>query len=1036
MQPNIRPVHVRVRGRARYKIEGLQRSHALKDYLSAHIPGDNGIIHFSASVVTGNVLILFDARSQNLQTVTNLMAVLRAQFIETAPATGGENGSGVRKSAVQIRMKGKDGKPSSKGKFRKLVLHADEQEPRDWHTMSAEEIAADLCTSVEAGLSVQSVKQALAKFGPNALPESVPRSAFSILVGQFNSLPVIMLGIAAGISVLTGGFADAAVVAVVVGINAAIGYVTESQSEKTIHSLKRLVRPTAEAIRDGVLCEIGADEIVPGDVLALKPGTYVAADARLVAVRHLSVDESTLTGESMPVMKTLAPLTATDIPIGERKNMVYMGTLVTGGQGLAIVVSTGKFTEIGKIQTMVGEARAPETPMSRQLDKMGTQLVWISSAVCAGVFGIGLLRGYGLLQMLTVSISLAVAAVPEGLPTVSTTTLTLGIRKMRRLNVLIRHLEAVETLGAVRTICLDKTGTLTQNTMSVRALFTGKTRCTVSEGKFLAPEGPVDPYSVRELLTLLHVSALCNESEVAAGDKGKFLVNGSSTENALIHVALAAGVDVPQLRQMHPTVSVNHRSENRNYMYTIHNGADNGARLVALKGSPDEVISICSLYMEQGAVRPLTEDDQQDLEIQNDQLAGEALRVLGVAYCIIGGDRPPIESTADFRDDLIWLGLVGMADPVRPGMREVLEQFHSAGISTIMITGDQSATAHAVAKELNIGNSEQLEILDSTQFAGISPEVMKGLAERVHVFSRVSPAHKLQIVQALQSAGRVVAMTGDGINDGPALKAADIGIAMGHTGTDVAREVADVVLEDDNLETMIVAISQGRTIYNNTRKAVHYLNSTNFSEIMVMTLGIGLGMGQPLNSMQLLWINLISDIFPGLALALEPPEPDVLSYPPRDPDEPIVKPSDFKRVTVEAGILSAGTLGAYGYGIMRYGIGPAAGTIAFTTLCASQTLHALSCRSETHNMFDGTKMPPNRKLDIVVAGTLVLQALTFVIPPLRTLLGITPISIIDGAVIAGGAILPLLANETTKMLPQLGGQRAPIALPTGAIEAT
>jgi Ca2+-transporting ATPase len=1020
LQPTVRPIHTRVQGRVRYRIEGLQRSEALKDYLCAHIPVNDEIIHFSANTVTGNVLIRFDRHDHSLRGVSGLLAGLVAEYAANAVgATPGGNSSRNRRLSPNVEAKGKGHKPSTKRLLRKLVVHAEGQKSLNWHVMTADDIAAALDTSTEYGLSSESAKKALARYGPNVLPESVPRSGFSIFIDQFKSLPVIMLGIAAAISVLTGGFADAVVVIAVVAINATIGYVTENQSEKTIHSLKRLVRPTAEIVRDGTLREIGADEVVPGDILALKPGVYVAADARLLAVRHLSVDESTLTGESMPVMKTVTPLSGDHIPIGERTNTVYMGTLVTGGQGLAVVVSSGRFTEIGKIQTMVGEARAPETPMSRQLDKMGRQLVWICSAVCAGVFGIGLLRGYGFLQMLTASISLAVAAVPEGLPTVSTTTLTLGIRKMRQLNVLIRHLEAVETLGAVRTICLDKTGTLTRNSMSVRALFAGKKRCTVSEGKFLAAEGPVDPYSLRELLTLLHVSVLCNESEVATGKRGKFVVNGSSTENALIHTALGAGVDVLQVRQMHPTISVNHRSENRNCMYTIHNGADNGARLVALKGSPDEVISLCNLHMENGVVLPLSDEDRLDVEIQNEQLAGEALRVLGLAYCMVDGDRPPIAGTADFKDDLIWLGLVGMADPIRDGMRDVIKQFHGAGIDTVMITGDQSATAYVVGKELNLSKTDQLEILDSTQFAGISPEALKGLTEQVHVFSRVSPAHKLQIVQALQSAGKVVAMTGDGINDGPALKAADIGIAMGHTGTDVAREVADVILEDDNLETMIVAISQGRTIYNNTRKAVHYLISTNLSEIMVMTLGIGLGMGQPLNGMQLLWINLISDIFPGLALALEPPEPDVLSYPPRDPDEPIVKPSDFKRIAAEAGILSVGTIGAYGYGVMRYGISPAAGTIAFTTLCTGQILRALSCRSEIHSMFDRAKMPPNRKLDIVVAGTLALQALTFVIPPLRGLLGLTPITVIDGTVIAGGALIPLLVNEASKMTPRL-----------------
>ncbi len=378
----------------------------------------------------------------------------------------------------------------------------------------------------------------------------------------------------------------------------------------------------------------------------------------------------------------------------------------------------------------------------------------------------------------------------------------------------------------------------------------------------------------------------------------------------------------------------------------------------------------------------------------------------------------PIKEDIDSADNLIWVGFVGMADPVRDGVRGLIGEFHKAGIDTVMITGDQSPTAYAIGKELNLSNGEQLEILDSSHLIDIDPEVMKALCKRVHVFARVSPAHKLRIVQVLQSAGKVVAMTGDGINDGPALKAADIGIAMGHTGTDVAREVADVVIEDDNLDTMVIAISQGRTIYNNIRKSVHFLLSTNLSEIMVMFTAIAGGLGQPLSAIQLLWINLMSDIAPGLALALEPPEPDVLSQPPRDPDEPIVRKSDFKRITFESAMISAGTLGAYGYGIARYGMGQKAGSLAFLSLTTGQLLHAISCRSERHSIFGREKLPPNKYLNMALGGSFAIQLLAMVIPGLRNLLGIAPISVLDGVVIGGSAVLPLLVNEGTKKLPK------------------
>jgi Ca2+-transporting ATPase len=414
----------------------------------------------------------------------------------------------------------------------------------------------------------------------------------------------------------------------------------------------------------------------------------------------------------------------------------------------------------------------------------------------------------------------------------------------------------------------------------------------------------------------------------------------------------------------------------------------------------------------------MTDEERLRIETENERMAGKALRVLGMAYVHEANDAFPGLINSDLGGGLIWIGLVGMADPIRDRVKELIGGFHTAGLTTVMITGDQSPTAYAIGRELNLSNNGHIEILDSTHFANIEPEVMKALCEKVHVFSRVSPAHKLQIVQALQGSGKIVAMTGDGINDGPALKAANIGIAMGHTGTDVAREVADVIIEDDNLETMLIAISRGRTIYNNIRKSVHFLLATNLSEIMVMFTAIAGGLGQPLSAMQLLWINLISDIAPGLALALEPPEPDVLTLPPRDPHEPIIRNADFRRIAFESAVISTGSLAAYGYGIARYGMGQQAGTMAFISLTVGQLLHALSCRSEQHSMFSSEKLPRNKYLDFSLAGSFALQGLAMTVPGMRNLLGIGPISIIDGMVVAGSSALPLIVNEATKKIPQ------------------
>jgi len=829
-----------------------------------------------------------------------------------------------------------------------------------------------------------------------------------MLLEQFTSLPVALLGVAAGISLLTGGVADAVVIAGVVALNATIGYVTESQTEQTIHALTNLVRPSAQVLRDGGFCAVRGEEVVPGDMLILRPGSYVAADARVCAAERLSVDESTLTGESLPVAKTPASLADANVPLADRHNMVYAGTLVTGGQGWAVVVATGHYTEMGRIQALVDAAEPPETPLQQQLGTMGRQLVLLSSAACGLVFGVGLLQGYGALEMFKTAISLAVAAVPEGLPTVATTVLALGIRNMRRHGVLIRRLAAVETLGAVQTICLDKTGTLTLNRMTVVSVYTGGRDITMSNGTFVGTGERLDPLNCAELVRLMHVGVLCSESEVVQ-QQGAYILRGSPTENALLHMAMTAGLDVVQLRQGYPLLRMQHRAENHNFMSTWHTNHTH-QQFQAVKGSPSEVLALCSWHMQDGQCVPLTDGERLAIDLANTRMAGAALRVLGAA------DREwdTADGAAPEGAALVWLGLIGMADPIRQGVQDTIENFHQAGIATIMLTGDQSPTAHAIGKELRLAREEQLEILDSTHLTDIEPEVMTALANRVHVFARVSPSHKLQIVQALQQMGKVVAMTGDGINDGPALKAADIGIAMGHTGTDVAREVADVVLEDDNLETMVIAISHGRTIYNNIRKSVHFLLATNLSEIMVVGAALTAGLGQPLNAMQLLWINLLSDVTPGLALALEPPEPDVLQQPPRDPAEPILTSADFKRIAFESAVLSAGAFGAYGYGLARYGMGAQANTLTFTSLTVSQLLHAFSCRSHTHTLFSAPPLPANPYLTFAVGGSLVLQLLALVMPGLRGLLGLTPLTLLDSAVVGASALLPLVVNEGTK----------------------
>lgn len=995
--PFVEIVHGVVPGRVRLRVTALHRSERVKQAIESNLAKTPDIASVSASTLTSTVLVVFGP-AHSFQDIADAVLALLTELT----GNPGQMPTGKVVSPVVAHpalQRAKANAPLQRST-------AQSQDGTLWHAVDAKSVVTAFHTSITEGLSETEALRRLEVYGLNCLPQAISRSGLSIFLGQFKSLPVLLLGASAVLSVFTGGVADAIVIMGVVLINAGIGYVTESQAEKTINALSAFERPPVLVLRAGKMFQIATESVVPGEVLILTPGCLVPADARLVAAKNLTIDESSLTGESIPATKSVQTLCQRDLPLADRSNMVYMGTVVTGGNGLAVVVASGRYTELGTIQSLVGETRSPETPMQRQLDSLGNQMVMLSGAICVLVFGVGLLRGYGWLQMLKSSVSLAVAAVPEGLPTVATTTLALGIRNMHKQKVLIRHLDAVETLGAVQVICLDKTGTLTMNRMSVLAVHVGMARLNITEGRFFGQSGKVNPYEHDELLRLLHIAVLCNEAEVS-GHEGQHTLNGSATENALIEMAIGTGIAVGEVRAHYLRIKTEYRAEGRNYMSTWHKTAQ-GSLLHAVKGSPDEVLAMCRWHLQKGRKQALSKEARQAILLENDRMAGEALRVLGFAYGETTG-----EEQAD-APELIWLGLTGMADPIRQGTKGLISLFHQAGIQTVMITGDQSATAYAIGKELQLSGESHLEILDSTHLEKLDSQVLSGLAQRVDIFSRVSPAHKLQIVQALQQAGKVVAMTGDGINDGPALKAADIGVAMGAGGTEVARTVADVVLEDDNLQTMIVAVSQGRTIYNNIRKSVHFLVSTNMSEIEVMLASIGAGLGQPLNTMQLLWINLMTDVFPALALAMEPPEPDILRRPPRDPQESIIRHADFKRYGFESLVITTGAMAGYGYGVARYGIGPHANTIAFMGLTMAQLLHAYSCRSETHSIFTKEKLPRNRYLEAALAGSVALQLGTVLVPGVRGLLGTTALTLTDALVVAGAAGLPYFVNEATK----------------------
>jgi Ca2+-transporting ATPase len=966
----VRPVHTTVPGRARFEVPGLYHDDPLARRLEAWLRRRPGVASASANALTGKILVLFDP-DLDLERV--------GRWIEEALASvGGRRSRG--------RRKGGDAEPD--------VPIVPEDDGPNWHRLPVARATSLLESSAATGLRQSVAAERLERFGPNRLPGVAGRSGLEILTEQFNNLPVALLGVSAALALLTGGVLEAVAIACVVGLNAAIGYATESEAERTINALTDGEHSPVAVLRSGRWRQIPVEEVVPGDVIELTSGTVVAADARLIAADGLTVDEAALTGESLPVSKSVASLKKKLLPLGDRRNLVFKGTMVASGTGRALVFATGTRTEVGLIGAMVGEARAPTTPLQRQLEQLGRNLVVLSLAICGVVFALGLLRGYGLLPMIRSSISLAIAAVPEGLPAVATTTLALGIGAMRRRKVLIRQLSAVETLGSLQVICFDKTGTITFNRMKAVRVACGTSGNT---------DGT-------ELPALLKVAVLCSDAAVDESD-GTYVVDGSPTEGALIRLATEHGLDVKAVRRSHPLMRIEHRTERRQFMATTHRSAEEGTTFVAVKGNPTEVLSLCECRMEGDGCRPLSEADREAICAGNDGMGEAGLRVLGMAYA----ER---DDSKHHHGGLCWLGLVGLADPIRPNTRELIASFHEAGIRTVMITGDQPATARAIAKELGLNGAGALDVVDAEALGSMKTDRLRKIALKTPVFARVSPGHKLEIVRALQSAGQVTGMTGDGMNDGPALKAADIGVAMGHNGADLARQTASVLLQDDELSTMLEAIRRGRTIHGNIRRSIRFILATNLSEIMVVLVATAGGLGTPLQPLQLLWINLISDVFPCLALVVEPPEPDILRRPPRDPREPIIPVSQLGKVAGEAAIISASTLAAFGYGLARYGRGPQAGTIAFTSLIVSQLLHAWSCRSDRHGIFTAETLPPNRYLDAAVLGSLALQAAALLIPGLRGALGLGRLSLLDGLIAGLGGIAPFAINELRKLQAQ------------------
>ncbi|HEX7090810.1 MAG TPA: HAD-IC family P-type ATPase [Longimicrobiales bacterium] len=916
-----------------------------------------------------------------------------------------------------------------------------------WHAIAAADALARLDASAH-GLSPAEARRRLERYGPNALRPPKPVSAWRILLAQLESIVVLLLFLAAAIALLSGDPLDAAAIAAVLVINTTIGFITELRARRAMQALLELEVARATVVRDGRTVEIDAREIVPGDVVVLEAGQSVPADGRLLSTAELRVNEAALTGESLPVQKSTDPLPA-DTPLPDRTNMVFKATTVAAGSARAVVTATGMATEVGRIGELVGGIAEEETPLERRLDQLGRRLVYLALGVAALVIGIGAAQGIPLGRMLETGIALAIAAVPEGLPAVATITLALGLRRMARRNALIRRLPAVETLGSVTAICTDKTGTLTAGEMTTTILWLDGRELRLS-GAGYAPEGEirengrrVRPEDDPALLAALRIAVLANRADVVRQD-GAWVARGDPTEAALLVAARKAGIDLDELRGRYPETGEIPFSSERMLMATFHRTPEGGT-LAAVKGAPGRIIELSSTQLTAAGEQALDDEGRERLLEINNQLASRGLRVLALAQksparkegAVMGGTPAPAReersgtgaAPAPAREEgagdeglrgLTFVGFAGLMDPPAEGVKETIAAFRRAGIRVVMLTGDQRLTAEAIARDLGVlGPGE--ETLDGRELARLDDEELAARAHRAGAFSRVSPEDKLRIVDAYQRGGEIVAMLGDGVNDAAAMKKAHIGVAMGQRGTDVAKEAAALVLRDDRFPTIAAAVEEGRVIFDNIRKFVFYLFSCNLAEVLVL-LGTGIaGLPLPLTAIQILWLNLVTDTFPALALALEPADPDIMERPPRDPQAAILSARFLRAIGFYAALITAPTLAAFLWSLDVSRDPAYARTLCFMTLALGQIFHLGNARSP------GAVIKPrlaarNPYALGAVGVTLALQFLAIYFAPLATVLETTRLAPGDWLVILGLALVPAVIGQTLKLRrPSIGG---------------
>lgn len=887
-----------------------------------------------------------------------------------------------------------------------------------WHSLTSAQTASELASDFESGLSSAEAQARLAQFGANKLPEPQATSPWRIFFDQFKSVMTLLLVAAAGIAFVLGDELEGFSILVVLLLNALLGFVNEYRAEKSVQALKALTVPLAKVVRDDASREIPAANLATGDILLFEAGDRIPADARLVEAWNLRLDEAALTGESLPADKDAYAMPPADAPLAERTTMVYTGTAVVQGRGRAIVTATGAATEIGKISALLVGVEEGQTPLQQRLDRLGRYLALTAVLIAVVMVAVGMGRGESFLVMLETSLALAIAAVPEGLAAVATIALALGMRRMAKRRAIVRRLAAVETLGSTNIICTDKTGTLTQNQMTVREIHLAERTIQVSgagyepKGDFRETGEPFDAQADSHLMLTLRAGLLCNTASLRQ-EADIWTIIGDPTEGALVVAASKSGLEMDSVRGAFPTLKEIPFDARDRRMATLHKVQERGGEgfIIFAKGAPESVLPACMHEQRGGVVVDLTETDRARLWKTNDEMAGRALRVLALAY-----KRTQSPGEEPF-DDLTLLGMVGMIDPPRPEAKEAIHLCQQAGVRVVMITGDQKATAQAIAREIGITASDDArQALDGQALDAADEAGLRAIVKETSVYARVSPEHKLRIVNALQADGQIVAMTGDGVNDAPALKTADIGVAMGKMGTDVAREAADMVLADDNFATIVAAVEEGRTVFANVKKFVHYLFSCNLSEILTMFAAILAGLPAPLLPLQILWLNLITDVFPALALAGEPAEKGIMRRPPPAEARSKYPPFPFVRSMVSQGVLLAvSTLAAFVWTLNTSGDLRHATTVAFLTLGLAQLFHVFNSRFETGSAFK-QGMFTNRAIWAALVLTILLQLAAVYVPFLQTVLKTAPPTLTEWLVVAAASLSPALLVETYKLL--------------------